>query len=266
MRNAIQFDLCTFTPAADAGAGKLIDIYFGKVIHNAITPQLVKRRTYQLERLLGNDGVGIQSEYLVGAVADQFNLTINQASKITVDVNYVGMDVEQRDGTTGIKSGTRVGLPGEPPFNTSHEVYRSMLYVLNATTANPVALYAYVQDVKLNINNGAVPNKAIGVQGGFDLSEGDFAVNGTATAYFATVAAVAAIQDNADVGMFIALAAHNAGMIWDIPLLTLGDGAEKVEKDKPILISLTQDAAKCAAGFTLLGNFFEYLPNAAMPL
>src|SRR5262252_1615517 len=96
--HAIQFDLCTFTPAADAGAGKLIDIYFGKVIHNAITPQLVKRRTYQLERLLGNDGVGIQSEYLVGAVADQFNLTINQASKITVDVNYVGMDVEQRDG------------------------------------------------------------------------------------------------------------------------------------------------------------------------
>lgn len=265
--NSLQFDLTMFTPVADAdpGAAQKVDIYFGKVIQNAATPSLVKRRTYQLERTLGNDGVGIQSEYLIGAVPDQFTLNLPQASKASVDMTFVGMDVEQRTGTTGIKAGTRVGLPGEGPFNTSFDVYLSRLAIVDTTVLNPSSLYAYAQDIKIVINNGAKPNKAIGVLGGFDVSEGDFSVSGTAQVYFATIAAIQAIKNNADVSLQTIFARANAGLVLDIPLLTLGGGGNKVEKDKPILVDLTQDAAKNVAGYTMQATFFEYLPSVAMP-
>lgn len=265
--HTLTFDLTAFTPLLDADGGGLqkVDLYFGKVINNAVTSGNVKRRTYQLERTLGNDGVGTQSEYIVGAVADELVLNITQASKIAADLTFIGMDVEQRSGTTGIKAGTRVGLPGESAYNTTFDVYLSRLAVVDPTTLNPLPLYAYVSDLKLTLNNAAVPNKAIGVLGGFDLTQGNFAVSGTTTAYFQTIAAVAAIKANSDVCLQVILARANAGMIFDIPLLQLGGGGNKVEKDKAIMADLTQDAGKCIAGYTMMGIFFEYLPTVAMP-
>jgi hypothetical protein len=262
--HAIVLDLMSFAPVTDAGAAKTIDLYFGKVLHNGITAASIKRRTYQLERTLGNDGTGIQAEYVVGVVPDQFTLNLPSASKAVADLSFVGLDVQEHNGTQGAKAGTRVGLLGEAAFNTSQDVFLSRLAVVDPTTLNPLPLYAYASDVKLVINNGVKPNKALGVLGGFDVSAGDFAVNGTLSAYFSTVAAVAQIKANADVCLQVIMAKQNAGMILDVPLLTLGGGTSKVEKDKPIMVDLTQDAAKAPVGYTLGMFFFDYLPNIAM--
>jgi hypothetical protein len=265
--HTLTFDITTFTPNTDADGGGLqrVDLYFGKVLINAKTSGTVKRRTYQLERQLGNDGVGVQSEYVTGAVPNELTLNLAQANKVTADLSYVGLDVEQRDGTTGIKSGTRIGLLGEAAFNTTQDVYLSRLAINDPTVLNPASLFAFASDIKITINNGANPNKAIGVLGGFDVSSGDFAVSGTLTAYFQTVAAILAIKNNADIGLQTIFARANAGMVFDMPRLTLGGGGVKIEKDKPITVDLTQDAAKSDAGFTLLAGFFEYLPTVAMP-
>lgn len=265
--HSLVLDLTSFAPVTDLDGGGLqkVDLYFGKVIRNGTDPTLVKRRTYQIERQLGNDGVGIQSEYLIGSVADQFTLNLPEISKLAADLSYVGMDVEQRSGTLGIKSGTRVGLPGESAYNTSHDVYLSRLAVVDPTTLNPLPLYAFASAIKIVINNAAVPNKAIGTLGGFNVSSGDFAVSGTLTAYFSTIAAVNFIRNNADVCLQLILARANSGFIFDMPLLSLGGGGNKVQKDKPITVDLTTDAAKCIGGYTLLANFFEYLPTVAMP-
>jgi hypothetical protein len=54
--------------------------------------------------------------------------------------------------------------------------------------------------------------------------------------------------------------------VFDVPLLSLGGGAAKVEKDKPVMVDLTQDAALAPSGFTLAAIFFDYLPTVAMPV
>lgn len=264
--HSLQFDLTTFVPLADADGGGLqqLDIHFGKVINNAISSANVKRRTYQLERTLGNDGTGTQSEYLIGAVPDQFTINVPTANKITADLTFIGMDAEQRNGALGVKAGTRIGLLGEAALNTTNDVYLSRLAIVDPTTLNPAALYGFASDIKLVINNSGALTKAIGVLGGFNVSNGDFVVSGTLAAYFASIAAVAAIKAGADVCLQLIITKNNAGMIFDVPLLTLGGGSNKVEKDKPIMVDLTQDAAKCVAGYTMLCNFFEYLPNVAM--
>ena len=55
----------------------------------------------------------------------------------------------------------------------------------------------------------------------------------------------------------------NNGLIWDIPLLSLGDGRLSVEQDKSITLPLETNAAESKFGHTLLFQVFGYLPDAA---
>ena len=82
------------------------------------------------------------------------------------------------------------------------------------------------------------PNKALAVLGGFDASVGNFDVSGSVTAYFANVAAVAAVRNNSDVGLNVIAANDNRGFVFDMPLVSLGGGRLADEKDSPINIQL----------------------------
>lgn len=263
--HALVFDDTTFTPTTETGTGKTIQLFFGTVIRNEKTVSLIKRRSYNIERQLGNDGVGVQSEYLEGAIPNEFKLNIPQADKLNADLSFVAMDKTTRTGTQGVKSGTRVSAPIEDAFNTASNLYRVKLSIVDPTTLNKTALFAYVSEADISINNNVSPNKALAVLGAFDASVGNFEVSGNVTAYFADVTAVAAVRNNSDVALNVIGASKNKGFVFDMPLIALGGGRLNVEKDSPIMIPLEANAAECPAGYTLLNNFFAYLPNAAMP-
>lgn len=263
--NTLTFDATTFTATDETGTGLTIQLFFGRVIRNEDTPSLITRRSYQLERQLGEDDDGTQSEYVTGAIANEFTVNVAEADKLNVDLTFIALDNEQRTGSEGIKTGTRVSAEGESAYNTSTDVYELRLYQTSDSTINPSALLAYVSEATIEINNNVTANKAIAVLGGFDATAGDFEVGGSITAYFATVSAVAAVRNNASVGFNMICAQENTGFVFDIPLLTLGDGRLNVEKDSPITIPLDTTAAECDNGYTLLTSFFAYLPNAAMP-
>lgn len=262
---AITFDECTITPVADAGATKTIRMFFGTVIRNENTSSLIVRRSYSLERRLGRDDVGEQSEYLDGSIPNELTLNIPEADKLNMDLSFVSMTTVPRTGTEGLRAGTRVAAPGEEAFNTSSDVYRMKMYVVDPATMNPTPLFGYVSEATISINNGIRPTKAIGVVGAFDASAGDFEVGGSLTAFFSTVAAVAAVRANSDIGYNLIVAQRNAGVAIDIPLLTLGGGRLNVTKDEPITIPLETSAAENSLGYTAMMVFFQYLPSVAMP-
>lgn len=265
--NAITFDkVSNGSFATDAGTGKTIRIFFGKFIRNEATDNLIKTRTYQVERTLGNDGSGVQSEYLEGAVANELTLNIPSADKATIDLSFVAMNNTFRDGATGVKSGTRVAALGEAAFNTSSNVYRSRMSTLSPGTLLPTPLFGYITEGSIAINNNASLAKAVGVLGGIDINVGNFEVGGSVTAYFTDTAAVSAVRNNADVTYDIILAKQNAGMVYDVPLLSLGNGRINVAKDQPITVPLDTIAAQGAAAYTLGVTILPYLPTAAMPV
>jgi hypothetical protein len=263
---SITLDTAIGTPVTDVGAAKTIQIFFGKVLMNAPLVANIKRRSYTIERQMGNDGAGTQAEYLLGAIANELTLNVQQAGKVTVDLGFVAMDVQNNNGTTGLIAGaTRVPPPSEEALNTSHDLVTNRIAVIDTTTINPAALFGFATDFKLTLKNNVAANKALAVLGAFEANVGDFDVEGSMTAYFASVDAVASVRNNSDVGLTSVFAKRNAGIVMDMPLLQLGDGLNKVEKDKPIMASLTVDVAKCPNGYTMLWNFFEYLPSVAMP-
>jgi hypothetical protein len=122
--------------------------------------------------------------------------------------------------------------------------------------------------MSIKISNGVTPDKAIGVTGAFEANAGTFTVTGQMTAYFANVAAVQAVRDNADITLDAHFVKANAGISIDLPLITLGNGRPQVEQDKAITLPLDLDAAtgaKVAAAldYTTLMVFWDYLPDAA---
>ena len=262
---SITFDMYDNVPAVDAGAAKALRIFFSTVLRNENDPSLIVRRSYNLERQLGNDQNGVQAQYLEGAVANEMTLNLKAATKLDMDLTFVALDDTSVDGAQGVKAGTRIAALGENAFNTSSDIEKFNMYILDNTTTMPLPLFGHVTDATIKIANSVTVNKAIGSLGGIDTSAGNFEVTGSVTAYFTTIDAVAAIRNNSDVGVTIGVAASNAGIIFDIPLLGLGNGKLAVTKDKAITVPLDIAAAQSQFGYTLLAAFFPYLPTVAMP-
>ncbi len=264
---AIAFDDTTFAPVDETGTAKTIRIFVGTMLRNEKTPSLIKRRSYNIERQLGEGATATQAEYLEGAVANEFTLNIPQADKLNADLSFVACDNTHKTGESGdeIKGGTRITALGEDAFNTSSDIYRIKMSVIDPASSNPSALFGYVSEATVSINNNVTPNKAVGILGAFDTSAGNFEVGGSITAYFTTVSAVRAVRNNADVGLSVIGASSNAGFVFDIPLLGLGGGRLNVEKDAPITVPLEPAGAENPNGYTMFYEQFSYLPNVAMP-
>lgn len=259
----IEFDKTAGTMVAETGTGLTVQMFYGNVLKNERDPAEIVRRTYHLERTLGQDANGTMSEYLKGSVANELGMNVAQADKVTVDLSFIATDNEQRTGLQGVKTGTRPDLVDAPAFNTSSDFSRIKMHIITDGVTNPSPLFAYLTDLTLSINNNVSPNKSIGVLGAFDVSAGTFEVSGEVTAYFSDITAVQAVRNNADVALDFALVKNNAGLVWDIPLIALGDGRLNVEQDQPITLPLSNEAAEGSNGHTLLLNEFPYLPSLA---
>lgn len=262
----LTFDDTTWEPQTDAGTGKTIEIFFGTNIRNQSNPSLIKTRSYQLERTLGVDSSDqTQAQYILGCIANELTLNVPTAEKITADLSFIGLDDETRTGTEGLKTGTRVAAAGEDAYNTSLDVYRIRMNVVDPAEINNDPLFGFVEAATITINNNASANKAIGNLGGFSVSVGNFDVGGSVTAYFTEVAALRAIRANADLAYNIIAAANNAGFVFDIPLMGVAGGRLNIALNQAVKIPLEPAGAQNAAGYTMSSTWFEYLPNAAMP-
>lgn len=259
----LEFDKTDWLGSAEAATGITATVYYGTVIRNESDPGLIRRRTYQIERTLGQDTVGTMAEYLVGAVANEFTLNVAQADKVTVDMAFIAIDNEPRSGAEGLKPGARPSMLVEDAFNTSSDFARIKLSIVDPLNASPQALFAFATDLTLTINNNVSANKAIGILGAFDTTTGTFEVGGSLTAYFASIDAVKAVRNNADITMDYIIVKNNAGLLFDVPLLALGNGRLNVEQDQPITLPLDTSAAESKFGHTLLVQSFPYLPNSA---
>lgn len=269
--NRMEFDKTSSTMVTEANAADTIQIFFGRRLRDRTGSDII-RRTYQLERTLGapDDSLPaeVQAQYLEGAVANEFTINVPTADKITVDLSFIAINDSQNDGPTPLKAGARPDIEESDAFNTSSDVTTMKMHVYDASDANPSPLFAFIQELTITINNNASPNKAVGVLGAFEVTVGTFQVGGSLTAYFSDVAAVSAVRNNEDITMHLHLAKANAGISFDLPLLTLGDGRPNVEQDQPITLPLSNEAATGAKidptlNHTLMIVFYDYLPDAA---
>lgn len=271
----IEFDKSDAVMVTETGTGLNIHLFFGRVLKNEDGEDVafpIVRRSYQQERSLGvpdtSNPSDYQFEYLPGSIPNEATFNITQAGKLTVDLSFVAIDHEVVDAPTGEKAGTRPAIVEADAFNTSSDFSRTNMSVYVAGSEAPTKLFNFFTDLKVTINNGVQPNKAVGVLGAFDASAGQFTVTGSLEAYFSNVSAITAVRNNSDVTLDFHMVKSNSGISIDLPLLTLGDGRANVVQDQPIKLPISADAAT-GAGYdanmnhTLLMVFYDYLPSAA---
>jgi len=269
--NALTLDKSFLAMSAEASGSETIRIFFGDVLKNE-TGALIRRRSYNVERTLGAPDTDqpsqIQSEVLKGAVPSEFTLNVPSADLLSVDFAFMAIDNEQRSGVTGPKQTGVLNFPASQEYNTSSDVGRIRLSTVSSLDEAPVALFAYATEISIAINNNLQALPAIGVLGAFDVSAGTFTVSGSLTVYFANIAATQAVRTNADITLDISFIKDNAGIVFDLPFTSLGDGRLNVEIDQAITLPLTLDAASALdlgedLDHTLCITYFNYLPEAA---
>lgn len=261
------FDKIEGILVTDAGTSKTVRMFFGRVVRNEQAANIV-RSTYAMERTLGKeatDSAGPQSEICHGSLLNDFMVTFNNADKVTWDLAAMSTTYETRTSADGLLSGTRLPLIEGSAVNTTSNVKRLGLELVGSNTE----LYADVMTLALTINNAAKANKAIGKLGPFEFSEGNFTVSAAVQAYFSNVEALASIGNNANVTVDAIIAKDNQGIVFDMPLITLGDGKLKVVANEAVMLPLTADAAGAALidpakPYTLAIMYYDYLPNLAM--
>jgi hypothetical protein len=265
---ALTFDFTTFGGNGDASGATTagVNIWFGNFLANQTTLQTIKRRSYTMQRYLGQGlGNANQLEIMLGCVADKFTLNIPLSNKITADMTFVGINAAYQN--TAMVAGTLAAPYNEAAVNTSQDLVNSLITV-NSTEST--SLFAYASDGKFMIDNGATVARALASPSGFDVQLGDFKASMTASAYFADISAVQSVQRNADVGYTNIFAKRNPttllgeGFIFDIPLLTLGGGKLKLEKDKKIMLDITGAGAANVYGNTVSYTRYSYLPASAL--
>jgi hypothetical protein len=203
-------------------------------------PASNKVRTYQVERKLGNDGVGIQTEYVVGAFPNEWTLTLPKKEKLVADISYIGIDYAQQTGTTGPKSGTRTAALGESALNSSSDVYRAVIGPASTNAAiNPTAYFSYITDGTFKISNNAAIDEAVGSSVGFDINVGEFDAIAQVNAYFSVIALQQAIRQHSTACLDVIIARNYAGWLIDLPLAELSGGINKAEKNKPVMVPVT---------------------------
>lgn len=267
--SSVTFDKSTFIPEVSTGTGDTIQLFFSDIVKNESDPDLIIRYSSILERTLGNDGDGTQSEYIVGAVANTLTWNSPLSNLVTLDMAYIGQKSGIRPGSSGPLS-SQAGMIispalGEDAFNTSSNIFRLRMTTVDPDTLNPTPFFAQVTEWKMTINNNVKAAKAQGILGGFDTTLGNFEVDGTFTAYFSDTDAIHAVQCNYDVTFDAIYAKNNAGIYMDIPLIGLGGGLLDIAQDAAIMIPLTAAAAESPFGHTAMVGWFAYLPDAGMP-
>lgn len=264
----LEFDKMAFTPAVDAGADTALDLFFGTVIKNEEDPDLIVKLTDTIERPLGRDENGRMSEVITGATANELTWTSPLAALVNVDVGYVGMKHIKRTGEDGLltaEAGTTLAKAlGEDGWNTSRNLFRARMAVIDPATMNPTPLFGKVTEWSVTINNNVSGDKAQGTYGAFDTTEGSFDVDGEFTAYFKDMRAGQAIDDDADVTFDAIYSKKNMAFILDLPLVALGGGRPNVEQNAAIQLPLTTAAAESPFGHTILFNWLSYVPNYAL--
>lgn len=263
----LTFDNGTFKAGLsnDDGAGKTIKIYMGQVLKNESTPDLIKRKSYCLERTLGQELTTKQrqAEYISGAVVSEFSLEVKQEEVLKADLSFIATNNEYRTGTL-LSDNKLTPVAVENGINTTSDIRALRLTLNNDKTSTSTPLFAYVTEMSLEVNNNLSENKALGVFGAIDVSAGNFDVSGKTTAYFTSVEAVKAVRENADVGLTAIFASDSKGFVFDVPLIGLKGGTLNVEKDNPIMVELEAMGAENKYGYTMMYVTFPQLPKIAM--
>ena len=259
--NVITLDKKLTTFVTDDGAGKDVDLLFGRFIKNvAIDHADFVESSFQFEGSYQDlaDPSGDEYEYSLGNFCNTVGFELPLTDKATVGFAFVGTDTEVPVVIGDRK--TNADSPGLPvqttAFNTSSDLAR-----LRITETDETGLTTDFKSLTMNINNNVSPEKVLGTLGAKYMNTGNFEIDLEAQLLFTNSGVVSAIRANETLTMDFAISNDDGAIFVDIPALTLGDGSKEYPVNESILINTTAQAfGDSVFGASIQVSLFPYPP------
>lgn len=259
---AVVLDKVTGTLVAnDTGAGKQIDILFGRFLRNvAVDAANFLTRSYQFELYLDNlqnpDLTGPMYQYALGNFANTMEVKLPLTDKSTVSFGFIGTDTPVPTVTRKTGASTPVLPVQTAPFGTTSDIAR-----LRLTRVDESGLTTCFKELTLKLGNNVSPEKCLGVLGASFMNNGNFEVDLDTTVLFTNSLVMDAIRNNETVTMDFLLRNTDGAMAIDIPSMTLGDGKLDFPVNESVKIKLSGQAFVDATLGTSIGiSLFPAVP------
>lgn len=239
--HSMALDKIRTSPAAttlqtEANTTQALDLLFGRFLRNVDVEHAdYLQQSFQFEAAypdlngLGSDGY----EYAAGNYIDTMSVNMPGQDKATVTFGCIGTDTAAATTSRASGASTPVQPVETEAMNTSSDIAR-----LRVEIADHTGLSTCFKSLTVTLANGVTREKCLGSLGSLGLNTGNFLVDIQAKATFDNIAVTSAIRDNATVSMDWVLRNGDGAVGFDLPSMTLGDGAKELPVGESVLISL----------------------------
>lgn len=247
--------------AADAAAGKNIDLYFTRWARNvAIDSADYKTPSYAFEVTYPNLGAGPvpEYEYMLGNLVDNWVFNIPLTNKVTAQMTFTG--TTSQDPTTARAAGPSTAL--NPVTNLALSTATDLMR-LRISNVDETGISTDFTNIKITVANNVEPEKQLGTLGAQKMNVGKFEVHVEADLIFTSDDVIKAVHDNRVANMDVAMRNGDFGLLLDVASMSIDDAGRKFETNKSVTISTkTTGFQDATLGYTMSGSVFAYLPAA----
>lgn len=255
----ITFDKALTTFVEDDGAGKTIDLFFGRWMRNvAVGTSDYDEQSLCVETTLTDlGGVGTPKYvYSRGNIVNEATLNFPGQAKATMSLALVGLDTDDPVTVQETNADTPMRPVQVEAFSTASDFSR-----LRVTEIDETGVTSDLKDLTLTFGNNVSPEKTLNHLGGRYMNVGTFDVMGELNAILTDSAVMEAVRDNRLMTMEVGILNDDGGFIFDFPSITLGNGVLDFQPDQSVNIPLKLDAVQDATfGYTMSVSCFPYAP------
>jgi hypothetical protein len=233
----LDLDKLDTTLATDTGAGETVDLLFGRFIRNVdvddsdFVEQFITFET----TFPGLDNPSADMfQYSLDNLCNLLSFSLPLTDKAVVTVGFIGTDTD--DPTDTQKSGA--STPIEPnqtaAFSTTTDIAR-----LQVTDIIEEGLSTDFKSLNIQLNNNVSGEKVLQTLGAKFMNTGNFEVDIEAQMLFTNAEVITAIRNNETLTLDWRLTNDDGGIYFDIPNMTMGDGAREFPVNETVLINTT---------------------------
>jgi hypothetical protein len=253
------YDGTATTFVTDAGAGRTVDLYFGRWIRNvAVGHADYLEQSLTAEVTLVDLGGSGQPRYVYarGNLIHELVLGFSGQDKATMSFNMIGLDTDVPTATQAAEADTPRTPRQVAAFNTAADFSR-----LRVTEVDETGVTSDFIDLTLTLGNNVSPEKVLGTLGARYMNMGIFDVRGECNVVLTDAAVMEAVRTNQLMTAEIGFRNTDGAFIIDFPSITLGNGLPEFSPDESVKLPLTLAAVQDTTfGYTMSVSCLPYVP------
>ena len=230
--NEIVLAKRTGTFNVDSGAGRQIDIHFGRLCKPVAVGDALFLTESNHIRAHFQEVPDDRYQYVIGARPNEMSINLQARSKAEMSIGYLAQNESDMLAAPLTGDDTPVPIIQGEAYNTSSDVARLRIQELDET-----GLASCIENLSFTLNNNIGREPALGVTGAKFLPIGDFDVGFTADFLLDDYNIINAIKARTSLCLETALRNGDAGLIYEYPSFYLGDKTYAMERGAVVRVS-----------------------------